>query len=747
VAESSQVAASNLAQLDHVLLDAKLSIPAQRDGMVSRAPIIASARESGRRIVAVSAPAGYGKTSLLAQWAGAEDRAVAWVSFDRFDDDPVSVLGLLASAIVQATGADPSLVADMRVHSTAALGRAAPRLASILRSARRPFVLMVDDLHVLRAPACHDVLTVVTSGIPSGSQFIAASRNSQPHVPSFRHSGDVLDIGVDDLALDAEGARQIFRQERIELTRDLAEEVVSRTEGWVVGMQLAALIARDTDDPASIVRGDDRYVADYLYRESIAALPEQTQSILRRTAVLDHMCEDLCRALLDEPVHPGLMRELEGSSIFLVPQDRRRQWYRYHALFREFLLAELRRVEPEIIPELHERAAEWYRLHDSPVMAVEHLLQTPQRRRCAMLIASVGLSVYRSGEMATLQRWFARLGDDEIRAYPPLAVLCGWTAVLSGNGPEAERWARMLETSPFDDTPVDGSASFASARAMLRAAMCAAGPDQMMADAEFAVAAEPSWSPWRDQAVNLLGEALLLGGDVDQADARFEAASARAQDAGNPDVQILSDSERAMIAMDRGRWDDAEQLIDQALSSIDEHRMQDYASSVLAFAGGARLALHRGDTKAARRQLTRAMRARPVSTYALPSVSVRFRIHLASMFWVTGDHATARHLVREIDDILLLRPDLGRLLDQVAALQELVRSTTPGATGMTPLTPAELRLLPYLQTHLTIPEIGARLFVSKNTVGTEVGSIYRKLGVSTRSEAVERGIAMGLLGG
>ena len=209
----------------------------------------------------------------------------------------------------------------------------------------------------------------------------------------------------------------------------------------------------------------------------------------------------------------------------------------------------------------------------------------------------------------------------------------------------------------------------------------------MMADAEFAVSAEPTWSAWRDQALNLLGEALLLRGDVELADAYFGSASARAAEAGNPDVQILSDSERAMIAMDHGRWESAQPLIDDALRSIEEHRMHDYASSVLAFAGAARLALHRGDLREAQLQLTRAMRARPASTYALPSVSVRFRIYLASAFWVIGDHATARHLVREIDDILLHRPDLGVLLDQIEAVKALVRPTATGASGMTPLTP------------------------------------------------------------
>jgi LuxR family maltose regulon positive regulatory protein len=380
-------------------------------------------------------------------------------------------------------------------------------------------------------------------------------------------------------------------------------------------------------------------------------------------------------------------------------------------------------------------------------MAVEHLLQTDHGSQCATVISAVGLRTYQAGEMATLQRWLARLGDEEIRAYPPLGVLCAWTAVLSGNGAEADRWAEILEHASFDGLPADGSASFESARAMLRSAMCAGGPEQMMADAEFGVAAESSWSPWRDQAVLLLGEALLLGGEIDQADVRFELAAARARETGNPDVQILGDSERAMIAMDRGQWERAPDLIDRALASIEERRLHDNASSVLAFAGAARLALHRGDVKHAQRELTRAMRARPVSTYALPSIAVRFRIHLASTYWAIGDHVTARHLIREIDDVLMRRPQLGALLDQVEALRVRVRPSAAPAPGMTPLTPAELRLLPYLQTHLTIPEIGARLFVSKNTVGTEVGSIYRKLGVSTRSEAVERGIAVGLLGG
>ncbi len=176
--------------------------------------------------------------------------------------------------------------------------------------------------------------------------------------------------------------------------------------------------------------------------------------------------------------------------------------------------------------------------------------------------------------------------------------------------------------------------------------------------------------------------------------------------------------------------------------------MHDYVTSVLAFALAARLAVHRGDLKEADRQLTQAMRARPSCTFVLPWLAVRVRLQLAKVHRTIGDLATARHLLQEIDDVLLHRPALGTLVDEVAEFRRLVTASTPeGAVGGTPLTPAELRLLPYLQTHLTIREIGERLFVSRNTVSTEVGSIYRKLGVSSRGDAVAQAMKIGLLGG
>ena len=176
--------------------------------------------------------------------------------------------------------------------------------------------------------------------------------------------------------------------------------------------------------------------------------------------------------------------------------------------------------------------------------------------------------------------------------------------------------------------------------------------------------------------------------------------------------------------------------------------MHDYPTAVLAFAAAARLAVHRGDLNEANRQLTLAMRARPSLTFVMPIFAVRVRLHLAKVYWAIAEHTTARHLLHEIDDILLHRPALGALVDEVSAFRRLLTSSgAVGASGGSPLTPAELRLLPYLQTHLTIREIAERLFVSRNTVNSQVSSIYRKLGVSSRNEAVQQATAIGLLGG
>jgi LuxR family maltose regulon positive regulatory protein len=747
VTVDSHEAGSPALELDRFLLDAKFSVPQPRPGAVSRTALIAAARSSDCRVVGITAPAGYGKSTFLAEWAGVEDRRVAWVSLDRFDDDPAVMLASLASAY---SGVDPGsadLAASMRSHGVWLLGRAVPRLASAFRASPVPFVLMLDDLHELRSPACHDVLDVLISAIPPGSQLAAASRSEQPHVPRLRAIGDVQEFGPGDLALDSAGAQQVFANAHVSLTPELAAAVTERTEGWPAGLYLAAVIARENNGQVRTVTGDDRYLTDYLYREALTRQPEDIQRFLRRTAVLDQLYGPLCDAVLGSSASAGHLRRLEASSLFVIPLDRRRQWYRYHALFREFLLGELSRTEPDAIMTLHQRAADWYEANGSPELALEHLLHTDDWDRSVRLTARLSMPTYMAGQLSTVQRWFAALGDANIARYPPLAVLACYASVFTADIAKAEQWAAVVDAASFDGEPATGAASFDSNRAQLRAAMCASGPEPMMADAAFSLAQEPAWSPWRDSALWMLAEAHLLAGEPDEARAVFAEASAVAAGMSNWDTIPICEAQVAWLAMDRGEWQEAADRLKLALGTIDAHRLGDYVFSLPAFAGAARLSVHHGDVKEAHRQLARAMRARPSATYLLPYLAVRLRLQLARVYLAIAEPATARQLLREIDDILGHRPALGALIGEVDEFRRaLASSVTTGADGKLPLTPAELRLLPYLQTHLTARGIADRLLISRHTVESQVKSLYRKLGVATRNDAVQRATAIGLLG-
>jgi LuxR family transcriptional regulator, maltose regulon positive regulatory protein len=741
-------AASSAPGLGQLLLDAKFAVPRPRHGSVSRVSLVEAARSCACILVAVTAPAGYGKSTFLAEWAQAEDRRVAWVSLDRFDDDPAILLVSLASACYRSGLSGADVIADMGSLGVSVLGRAAPRLASVLRASPHPFVLMLDGLHELQSPACDDVLSVVIAAIPSGSTLATSSRSEQPFLPRLRASGEALEIGAADLALDATGARQIFANAQVTITRDQAVGMTEQTEGWPAGLHLAAMIAKRDGGRAQTVSGDDRYVADYLYRETLIRQPEDTQRFLLRTAVLDQLCVPLCDSLLGSSGAAGQLRHLEAAGVFLVPLDRRREWYRYQALFREFLLGELRRTEPDSIPALHRQAADWYEASGSPALALEHLLQTTDWDRSMRLAAALTLPTYHAGQMSTVHRWYRVIGDANIERFPPLAVLRCWEAVLTGDTGQEMRWAAVLEGSSFGGPSFDGSASFESARAMVRSAMCASGPEAMAADAALAVAQEPASSPWRAAALFLLAEARLLAGQLDEARGLLAEAATVAALSGDSETAVICNSELALLAMNDGQWEDAAGRLEQALAVIDEHGMRDYAYCLLAFAEAARLAVHRGDLTGARYQAAQGMRSRPTATYLLPWLAVRLRLQLAKVFLAIVEVVAARQLLREIDDILSHRPALGSLTAEIEELRRALASNDdPDAPGRTPLTPAELRLLPYLQTHLTAGGIAERLFVSGHTVKAEIKSIYRKLGVSSRDEAVHKAKEIGLLGG
>ena len=328
------------------------------------------------------------------------------------------------------------------------------------------------------------------------------------------------------------------------------------------------------------------------------------------------------------------------------------------------------------------------------------------------------------------------------------AVLAALFCALTGRPVEAERWADVVDRWQYGDPGRPGDPSTEAWAAVMRTFLCRSGVERMSADVDEAVrrfAAESFVTP---APAFLQGIARVLCGDLDGGDAALKDGISVGEEVGAHEDVALALCERSLVAIARGEWDQAEALAGQAAAVLRRAGIEESYATPLVCAVQARTAVHRGDVPAARQQLVSAQRLRPLLTYALPYFAVQARIELARVHFALADLAGARTLMREVDELLRRRPDLGTLAGEAQALRvRLSKEHGPSASGASALTGAELRLLPLLSTHLSMPEIAGELFLSPNTIKSQAYSLYRKLGASTRSQAVTRSRELGLLEG
>ena len=463
---------------------------------------------------------------------------------------------------------------------------------------------------------------------------------------------------------------------------------------------------------------------------------------LTRSAVLERMSGPLCEAVLQWPGAAATLAGLARSNLLLVPLDRRGAWYRYHHLFRDMLLAKLERTEPGLLPVLRRRAVGWYEQYGLPEEALEYSMAAGDADTAARLVQSLFMPTYRQARVTTLQRWFRWLDDrGAIEEYPLVAVWASLLAASTGRPGEAERWADAVdrwldaEAARARDPLVEAHAI------LLRALLCRHGIRRMRADADEAARRCAEVGIAAPVIPVVQGIARVLDGDLDGGDACFEDASALG-DLGAPDVRAIALCERVLLAMARGDWSRAEELARAARAAPRPAGIED----PLVCAVHARMAMHRGDVPAARHELTGAQRLAPLLTHAQPHLAVQTRIELIRVYLALADIAGARMQLREIDEVLKRRPDLGTLTDEARALRaRLPGERAPAAVKVSALTTAELRVLPLLATHLSFPEIGAQLSLSPHTIKSQAMSVYRKLEASSRSQAVARSRELGLL--
>jgi LuxR family maltose regulon positive regulatory protein len=736
------------------LVPSKLRRPATRPGAIRRVSLIERlARDDSHPIVSVVAPAGYGKTTLLSQWAERNGQAFAWVSIDEKDNDPKVLLSYVAKALDAVEPVAGRVFDALASPGSSVPGSVVPRLGSAFASMTAPVALVLDDVHLVHDQECRSALSVLADHVPGGSRLVLAGRAEPPlRVARLRAAGRITEIGPDDLSLTLEEAASLLRDAQVTLGEDEVAVLHRRTEGWAVGLYLAALYLREggsLESAAVSFGGDDRLVSQYLESEFLARISRPHRVFLTRTAALDRMSGSLCEAVLELPGAAVTLAALARSNLLLIPLDRRGHWYRYHHLFRDMLLAELERQEPGLIPVLRRRATDWCLRNGLPEEALEYSIAAGDSETAARLVGQLGIPAFRQGRIATVQRWFRWLDDQgSIEPHPMLAALASILSVEIGQPVDAERWADVVDRWRYQDAARPGDPATEAWAAVLRALLCRHGVKQMRADADEAArrfAAEGTSAP----VVPLMqGIARVLSGDLDDGDASFEEALSVEEEGGAPDVFAVAWCERSLVAMARNEWSQAELLAGQAAAVLRRAGLEECHVTPLICAVRARTAWHAGDGPAARQNLVRAQRVRPLLTYALPHVAVQARLELTRVHLALADLAGARTLMREVDEVLKHRPDLGTLTGEAQALRtRLSTERAPSALRASSLTAAELRVLPMLATHLSFPEIGAELFLSPHTVKSQAVSLYRKLRVASRSQAVARCRELGLLEG
>ena len=723
------------------VFESKLRVPTLEAGTVSRTAIVNRLRaERSLRLATVVAPAGYGKTTLMAQWAVRDGRPFAWLSIDDRDNDPLILLRHVAGALDRVEQLDIPVADGLAGES---LWRVAiPRVTNAFSTRRRPFVAVLDAADLLRRGHSADIVAALAENVPEGSMLVLTGRTPpRIAISRLRAGRRLLELGTRELALSRREAQLLLRGAGLELEPGDVAELCDRTEGWPAGLYLAAHALAETQGShrRKALEAGDRYISEYLEAEHLSGVTAERRAFLRQTSVLDRLCGPLCDAVTGSGGSAAELHAVERASLFLVPLDRERTWYRYHRLFRETLRRELEESEPELVPVLHRRAADWLEAHGDPEAALVHVQTCGDHDRAAQMLEAIALPAYQAGRVGAVESWLERFGAGApLGQHPEAAALGAWIHALSGRAAEAATW---LEAT-------NGRRAGRATRALttlLRVGFCDGSVDEHAQRVEAALTGLPPESPWVALAHLLRGGVARMRDDAAAAESSFAAAADAAERAGGTDTRIAALGARSLVAPAEDHAN-AERLVLEARSLLADRPAAAYPAAAIAHAAAARVFLRRGRWDEARREIVEAEPLAARLTDALPWLAVETRLALGAAYVALRDGDGASAQLAVLDDVLSRHECLDAFREQAADLRQQLEELPDIRDGRSSgLTAAELRLLPLLATHLSFREIGERLFVSRNTIKTQAISAYRKLGVSSRSAAVEHACQLGLV--
>jgi LuxR family maltose regulon positive regulatory protein len=742
------------------ILAIKLYIPPSRPQVVHRARLLDRLNEGWQRrpgVMLISAPAGFGKTTLVSEWIAALTPSLqvraAWLSLDEGDNDPARFLTYLVAAL-------QTLDAKVGEAALGALQSSQPPptevlLTSLLNdlTALDDAVLVLDDYHAIESPPIDEALAFFVDHLPPQLRLVIASREDPPlPLARLRARGQLIELRAVDLRFTPPEAAA-FLNEAMSLNlsaRDIAA-LESRTEGWIAGLQLAALSMQGRSDTANFIQaftGSHRFVLDYLMEEVLQRQPERVRSFLLQTAILERSCGSLCDAVTERDDGRSLLEALERSNLFVVPLDDQRQWYRYHHLFADVLQARLIEEQTDRVSELHRRASSWFEQNDLPAEAIQHALAAKDFDHAANLIERIWLEMDLNYQSAAWLRWAQQLPAELIRVHPVLCLGYAWALLNGGELEASESWLRAVERW-IDPTPEDAAkmivvdeaeyralpASIAAARAYRALALGDIPGTLEHARRALTLAAEDD-QVRRTQALALLGMAEYASGDLQSAERSLLVFQATARQGDDIASALGITFILANMWLAQGRLREAVSAYQQALQLATNREALPIGTSDL-YRGLSELLCEQGDLDNAAQNLLTAQKAGEFS--ALTGWPHRLGVAQARLKQAHGDLPGALTLLDEAERQYVRNPlpdqSIAAMKARVWVRQGKLNEALVWARGQGLSPDDDLHYLREFE-HLTL----ARVLIGRHRTDRDEESIYAALRLLDRLlQAAEEG--------
>jgi LuxR family maltose regulon positive regulatory protein len=583
--------------MDVSILTTKLYIPPPRPNLVPRPRLVGRLDEGLRqkhRLTLISAPAGFGKTTLLSEWVAGDDRLVAWLSLDEGDNDPVRFWTYVVAALRTVLGFAEANIGEealamfkssQQVPLEAVLTTLINGVVASAPAFDVPFLLVLDDLHLIEAPQIHQGLAFFLEHLPPQMHLVITTRVDPPlPLARLRARGQMTELRMEDLRFTPdEAAALLNRAVGLSFSPTVVAVLEERMEGWVAGLQMASLALQgaNVDGFAGALAGSSRYALDYLLEEVLNQEPEPVRVFLLQTSILDRLTGPLCDAVylgaktaVRESDGEATLARLQQANLFIVPLDCEGRWYRYHRLFADLLRKQLVKSQPETLPALHRRASEWYEQNGFPAEAVDHALAAQDIERAARLVEQAAPDVLDRGEVSTFVSWLEALPDEAIRSRPWLCVFHAWMLIVGGQEEAIESRLtdaeEALEAHALPDEEADRIRGYVSGIrahvAFIRGTVsttieCAYDALEKLSEADHSM---------RATTATILGAAQGFIGDFAAAAQSFEEARATAQASGNHFGVMLASSALAQLEVAQGHLGRAERIYRDALRLVEK---------------------------------------------------------------------------------------------------------------------------------------------------------------------------------